>query len=91
MARWRGELWRPTALVGPVPGAVTVDVVTEYEDGSRQVVSHFSKFHKGLLARTLATSRAEMTEVADLLRVARRAGHKVEHTSPSVVTMVTAP
>lgn len=77
--------------LGPVPGAVTVDVVTEYEDGSRKVVSHFSKFHKGLLARTLATSRAEMTEVADLLRVARRAGHNVEHTSPSVITMVTAP
>ena len=77
--------------LGPVPGAVTVDVVTEYPDGTRKVVSHFSKFHKGLLARTLATSRAEMDDVASLLRVARRAGHTVEHESDSVVTMVTAP
>lgn len=77
--------------LGPVPGAVTVDVVTEYPDGSRKVVSHFSKHHKGLLARTLATSRAEMGDVGALLRVARRAGHTLERTSESVLTMVTEP
>lgn len=77
--------------LGPVPGAVTVDVVTEYPDGTRKVVSHFSKHHKGLLARTLATSRAEMADVQALLRVARRAGHTLEHNSPSTLTMVTGP
>lgn len=77
--------------LGPVPGAVTVDVVTEYPDGGRKVVSHFSKHHKGLLARTLATSRAGMDDVTALLRVARRAGHTIERTSPTVLTMVTAP
>src|SRR5699024_12527216 len=77
--------------LGPVPGAVTGDVVTEYPDGSRKVVSHFSKHHKGLLARTLATSRAEMGDVGALLRVARRAGHTLERTSESVLTMVTEP
>lgn len=77
--------------LGPVPGAVTVDVVTEYPDGSRKVVSHFSKHHKGLLARTLATSRAEMDDIDALLRVARRAGHTLERTSESVLTMVTEP
>lgn len=77
--------------LGPVPGAITVDVVTEYPDGTRKVVSHFSKHHKGLLARTLATSRAEMDDVTALLRVARRAGHTIEHTSPTVLTMVTKP
>jgi len=77
--------------LGPVPGAITVDVVTEYPDGSRKVVSHFSKHHKGLLARTLATSRAEMGDVAALLRVARRAGHTLERTSDTVLTMVTEP
>lgn len=77
--------------LGPVPGAVTVDVVTEYPDGSRKVVSHFSKHHKGLLARTLATSRAEMADLPSLLRVARRAGHTVEHTNPTCLTMVTTP
>lgn len=77
--------------LGPVPGAVTVDVVTEYPDGTRKVVSHFSKFHKGLLARTLATSRAEMDDVPALLRVARRAGYTLERTSASALTMVTQP
>lgn len=77
--------------LGPVPGAVTVDVVTDYPDGTRKVVSHFSKHHKGLLARTLATSRAEMGDVSSLLRVARRAGHTMEHTSESVLTMITSP
>lgn len=77
--------------LGPVPGAVTVDVVTEYPDGTRKVVSHFSKHHKGLLARTLATSRAEMSDVPALLRVARRAGHTLERTTDRVLTMVTEP
>ena len=77
--------------LGPVPGAVTVEVVTEYPDGSRKVVSHFSKYHKGLLARTLATSRAELADLTSLLRVARRAGHTIERTSDNVLTMVTEP
>lgn len=77
--------------LGPVPGAVTVDVVTEYPDGTRKVVSHFSKHHKGLLARTLATSRAELSDLGSLLRVARRAGHAIERTSDSVLTLVTEP
>lgn len=77
--------------LGPVPGAVTVDVVTQYPDGTRKVVSHFSKHHKGLLARTLATSRAEIDDLSGLLRVARRAGHTIERTSDSVLTMVTEP
>lgn len=77
--------------LGPVSGAMTVDVVTEYPDGSRKVVSHFSKHHKGLLARTLATSRAEIDDVAGLLRVARRAGHVLERSTRSALTMVTQP
>lgn len=77
--------------LGPVPGAITVDVVTEYPDGTRKVVSHFSKHHKGLLARTLATSRAELADLGALLRVARRAGHSIERTSDTVLTMVTEP
>lgn len=77
--------------LGPVPGAVTADVVTEYPDGTRKVVSHFSKYHKGLLARTLATSRADIHDIPALLRVARRAGHTVERTSDTGLTMVTTP
>lgn len=37
--------------LGPVPGAVTATVLTEQPDGTRKVVSHFNKHHKGLLAR----------------------------------------
>lgn len=95
-AEWRDELVLDLRSggyhqLGPVPGALTVDVVTEYPDGSRKVVSHFSKHHKGLLARTLATSRAEMSDLPSLLRVARRAGHTVEQTSDNALTMVTSP
>lgn len=77
--------------LGPVPGSVTVDVVTEYPDGTRKVVSHFSKHHKGLLARTLATSRAAIDDVTALLRVARRAGHVIERAGEGRLTMVTVP
>lgn len=77
--------------LGPVPDALTVDVVTEYADGNRKVVSHFSKHHKGLLARTLATSRADLDDLDSLLRVARRAGHVIERTSDTLLTMVTEP
>lgn len=95
-AGWSGELVVDLRSggyhqLGPVPGAVTVEVVTEYTDGSRKVVSHFSKFHKGLLARTLATSRAEMDDVPALLRVARRAGHLLERTSDTGLTLITRP
>ena len=95
-ADWEGELVVDLRSggyhqLGPVPGAVTVDVVTEYPDGTRKVVSHFSKHHKGLLARTLATSRAEIDDVAALVRVARRAGHVLERTADDELTMVTQP
>ena len=74
--------------LGPVPGAVTVQVVTERPDGGRSVVSHFNKHHKGLLARVLATSRAEMTDVAGLLRVARRAGMTIERDGTALTMVV---
>ena len=75
--------------LGPVPGAITVDVVTEFPDGSRKVVSHFSKHYKGLLARTLATSRATIDDLTALLRVTRRAGHVLERSDDRSLTMVT--
>src|SRR5690606_33980230 len=39
--------------LGRVPGAVTANVLTEHEDGSRTVGSHCNKHHQGLLARAL--------------------------------------
>jgi cytoplasmic iron level regulating protein YaaA (DUF328/UPF0246 family) len=66
-------------------------VVTEMPDGRRKVVSHFSKFHKGLLARALAASRAEITDRSGVLRVARTAGLRIEPLGRDAVQIITAP
>ena len=52
------------AALGRVPGAVTVNVLAQRPDGSRAVVSHFNKAHKGRLARALAVTRAEPSDAA---------------------------
>ena len=66
------------AALGRVPGAITVDVLSERPDGSRAVVSHFNKAHKGRLARALAVTRAEPTDAAGVAAVARRAGLRID-------------
>jgi uncharacterized protein len=77
------------AALGPVTGAVTATVLTEKPDGSRAVVSHFNKAHKGLLARALALTRAEPTDVRGVAQVARRAGLRVEIDSDTALTVLT--
>ena len=76
------------AALAPVPGAVTVDVLSERPDGTRSVVSHFNKAHKGRLARLLATTRAEPDDVVRLRGLLRRAGLHVEHPRGSALTLV---
>jgi hypothetical protein len=76
------------AALAPVPGAVTVRVLDERSDGSRAVVSHSSKAHRGRLARLLARTTAEPGDLAGLRRVLRRAGLHVEHAGGSVLTLV---
>lgn len=66
------------AAFARVPHAVPSRVLTEAADGSRSIVSHFSKHAKGVLARALSTSRAELGDRAAVLRVARTAGLRVE-------------
>ena len=66
------------ADLAPVPGAVTVQVLSERADGARAVVSHANKATKGRLARHLATTRAEPSDVRGLAAVLRRAGWRVE-------------
>jgi len=66
------------AALARVPGAVDVDVVSERPDGTRTVVSHFNKAHKGKLARVLASSRAEPADAAAVAAIARRSGMRVE-------------
>ena len=75
--------------LGKAPGAVTATVVTERPDGSRAVVSHFNKHHKGLLARALATTRAEPTDLKGVAAVARKAGLRVETPSAAELVIVT--
>lgn len=77
------------AAFGAIPEAVTVRVVTENAAGERQVVSHFSKHTKGLLARALAVTRADVTDIAGVVRVARRAGMTVERSGPTGLVVIT--
>ena len=76
------------AALAPAPGAVTVRVESERADGTRAVVSHFSKAHKGRLARILATTTAEPGDVVRLRALLRRAGLRVEHDGGTELTLV---
>jgi uncharacterized protein len=78
------------AALGRVPDAVRVDVVSEAADGSRAVVSHFNKAHKGRLARVLATTRSEPDNAAAVATIARRAGLRVERQGNKLTILVPA-
>ena len=75
--------------LGPVPDAVTATVLTEKPDGTRSVVSHFNKHHKGLLARALVQTRAQPSDVRGVARVAAKAGLTVEVISPTELVLLT--
>ncbi len=76
------------AALGRLPEAVEVDVVSESPGGTRTVVSHFNKAHKGRLARALVTSRAEPDSAAKVAAVARRAGMRVERNGNELTVVV---
>ena len=76
------------AALAPVPGAVDLQVLSERPDGTRSVVSHFNKAHKGRVARLLAASTAEPVDVVGLRRLLRRAGLHVEHDGGTALTLV---
>jgi cytoplasmic iron level regulating protein YaaA (DUF328/UPF0246 family) len=76
------------AALAPVAGAVTVTVLSERPDGSRSVVSHFNKAHKGRIARLLATTTGEPDDVVRLRSLLRRAGLHVEHDGGTALTLV---
>ena len=78
------------AALAPVPGAVTVSVLSERADGTRSVVSHANKAHKGRLARLLAATSAEPDDVARLRSLLRRAGLHVEHDGGDALALVVA-
>lgn len=76
------------AAFARVPGAVDVDVLAERPDGTRTVISHFNKAHKGRLARLLAGTRAEPADAAAVAAIARRAGLRVERPGPAVLHVI---
>lgn len=78
------------AALGRVPGAVTVNVLAERPDGSRSVISHFNKAHKGRLARVLAGTRAEPADAAGVAVIVRRAGMRVERRGDTLEIVVPA-
>lgn len=78
------------AALGRAPEAVTVDVVSEKPDGTRAVVSHFNKAHKGRLARALVSSRAEPDDAAQVAAIATRAGMQVERDGNKLTVVVPA-
>ncbi|GAS95952.1 uncharacterized protein RMCC_2918 [Mycolicibacterium canariasense] len=78
------------AALGRLPGAVSVDVVSENSAGQRTVVSHFNKAHKGRLARALVSSRAEPDDAGKVAAIARRAGMVVERSGNDLTIVVPA-
>ncbi|MCT7661822.1 peroxide stress protein YaaA [Mycobacterium deserti] len=78
------------AALGRLPNAVHVDVVAERTDGSRAVVSHFNKAHKGRLARVLATTRSEPNDAGAVAAIARRAGLTVERRGGQLTVVIPA-
>lgn len=103
-AFWRARLAAPLATLqrplvdlrsgayaafAPIPDAITVRVLTENAVGQRSVVSHFNKATKGLLARALVSSRAEIAGIGAVARVARKAGLRVERTGDRCLEIIT--
>jgi cytoplasmic iron level regulating protein YaaA (DUF328/UPF0246 family) len=76
-----------TAL-GPLPGAVTVDVVSDDGRGRRRTVSHHNKSHKGRLARLLATTPRAVSDAAGVVRIAQRGGLQANQMSEHTVELV---
>lgn len=70
------------ASFAAVPGAIKVRVVTRGPSGVVTAVSHDNKAVKGRLARLLATSRAELVDLPDILRLGYRAGWRLKRTGP---------
>ena len=76
------------AALAPVPGAVTVEVLSERPDGTRSVVSHFNKAHKGRRGPA-ARDHDRRTDGRRAARsLLRRAGLHVEHDGGTALTLV---
>ncbi|AUS80183.1 peroxide stress protein YaaA [Actinoalloteichus sp. AHMU CJ021] len=76
------------AAFAPVPGAVTVRVLSEDAGGGRTVVSHHNKAHKGRLARVLATAGTAPADIEGVTGLALAAGMRAEPVSDTALDLV---
>lgn len=76
------------AALAPIPGAVTVQVISDDEHGRRRTVSHHNKSHKGRLARLLATAPRAVSDAEGVARIARRGGLQVHRTGEHALGLV---
>jgi uncharacterized protein len=76
------------AALARIPGAIGVRVLSEDASGKRKVVSHHNKAHKGVLARALAQSPDEPSDVEDLLTIAKTAGMRVEREDDRLLRII---
>lgn len=76
------------AALAPVPGATTLDVVSEADDGSRTTVSHANKSYKGHAARLLASTRRRPKDTKGVLAVLADAGLRVERADDTSLLLV---
>jgi hypothetical protein len=69
------------AALAPIPVDIKsyqVEVLVEDNQGNRRALNHFNKQAKGQFVRAVLTSSAEPKSLADLKKVARLAGLKIE-------------
>lgn len=76
--------------LGPLPSAVTVQVISDDGHGRRRTVSHHNKAHKGRLARLLATAPGEVCDAEAVARIARRGRLRVHRTAERALEIIVA-
>jgi cytoplasmic iron level regulating protein YaaA (DUF328/UPF0246 family) len=78
----------PYAGLAKIPHAIVVRVVSEDTAGRRLSISHFNKAYKGRLAAILAKTPREPASIKAVIRVAAKAGIRLEQTAPQVLELV---
>jgi cytoplasmic iron level regulating protein YaaA (DUF328/UPF0246 family) len=74
--------------LAPVPGAVTVRVLSPGADGELTIVSHFNKHYKGQLARALVTAPGRIGSAAAVLDAGADAGLKLVRTGRTTLDLL---
>jgi cytoplasmic iron level regulating protein YaaA (DUF328/UPF0246 family) len=79
------------AAFAPAPQALKVRVITVTRAGEMKPVSHDNKAIKGVLARLIATTRAQVDDVPGLLRVTYRGGLSLKRTGETSIDLIAPP